>query len=91
MLLQGAQRPGWLIGVNGFAGNLGVALAAVVTGYLVKHVGWRMAFALPGIVSVICGNTYWLTSTEESTPPLNPQMTRALPTCERMSATVCST
>ena len=55
MLVQGAQRPGWTIGVNGLSGNLGLALAAVVTGLLVKHVGWRGAFILPGLVSLLCG------------------------------------
>jgi predicted MFS family arabinose efflux permease len=69
MLLQGAQRPGWVIGVNGFVGNLGVAMAAIVTGYLVQQFGWRIAFALPGIVSVACGIAFWLTAKEESTPP----------------------
>jgi MFS family permease len=39
MLVQGAPRPGWTIGVNGFAGNLGVALAAVITGFIVKYLG----------------------------------------------------
>jgi len=81
MLLQGAQRPGWVIGVNGFAGNLGVALSAVVTGYLVKQFGWRMAFALPGMISVVCGIVFWLTAKEESTPPAKRKATQAeLPT-----------
>jgi len=81
MLLQGAQRPGWVIGVNGFAGNLGVALSAVVTGYLVKQFGWRMAFALPGIFSVVCGIAFSLTANEESTPPARRKATQAeLPT-----------
>src|SRR5581483_2992410 len=69
MLLQSAQRPGWVIGVNGFAGNLGLALAAVVTGFLVKQFGWRVAFALPGIISMLCGLIFCLTASEESTPP----------------------
>lgn len=77
MLLQGAQRPGWVIGVNGFAGNLGVALAAVVTGYLVKQFGWRTSFALPGIFSLICGIVFWLTAKEESTPPAKRKATQA--------------
>jgi len=62
MLLQGAKRPGWVIGVNGFSGNLGVALAAVITGFLVKEFGWRMAFAVPGAVSIACGIAFWLTA-----------------------------
>ena len=69
MLLQGAPRPGWTIGVNGFAGNLGVALAAVVTGYLVKHVGWRAAFAIPGVVSIGCGIAFMRFARIESAPP----------------------
>lgn len=55
MLLQGAERPGWTIGINGLSGNLGLALAAVVTGLLVKQVGWRGAFVVPGVVSLLCG------------------------------------
>lgn len=69
MLLQRAERPGWVIAVNGFAGNLGLALAALVTGYLVKQFGWRMAFAVPGLLSIGCGVVFWLTAIEESTPP----------------------
>src|SRR6478735_3014428 len=40
MLVQGATRPGWTIGINGLVGNLGVAVAAVATGFMVKYVGW---------------------------------------------------
>jgi MFS family permease len=69
MLLQGSLRPGWTIGVNGFAGNIGVALAAVVTGYLVKYLGWRAAFALPGIVSIGCGVAFAFAARVETTPP----------------------
>jgi MFS family permease len=50
MLLQGATRPGATIGVNGLAGNLGIAVAAALTGLLVKGLGWRAAFAMPGLV-----------------------------------------
>jgi sugar phosphate permease len=32
-------------------GNSGAALAAVVTGYIVKHSGWPAAF---GVLSVLC-------------------------------------
>ena len=78
MLLQGARRPGWVIGVNGFAGNLGVALAAVVTGYLVKQLGWRMAFALPGLVCLLCGVAFWRVAKEDSTPPAKRKATQPL-------------
>ena len=55
MLVQNAARPGWTIGVNGLAGNLGIAVAALVTGLLVKYFGWRAAFAVPGVIAIACG------------------------------------
>lgn len=76
MLLQGAQRPGWTIGVNGFAGNIGVALAAVVTGYLVKYFGWRMAFVVPALLSIACGIVFALISHAEAAPPARRKATQ---------------
>ncbi len=58
MLLQGARRPGWTIGVNGLSGNLGLALAAAITGLFVKYVGWRAAFVVPGVLSIVCGMAF---------------------------------
>lgn len=54
LLVQQAPNPGFAIGINGLAGNLGVALAAVVTGFLVKWLGWRAAFAIPALFSLVC-------------------------------------
>jgi predicted MFS family arabinose efflux permease len=55
MLLQSAARPGATIGVNGLAGNLGIAVAAALTGLLIQWFGWRAAFAVPGLVCVALG------------------------------------
>lgn len=49
---------GMRIAVNGVWGNLGVASAALVTGFLIDQVGWRMAFILPGIFSIAVGLVY---------------------------------
>jgi len=76
MLLQGAPRPGWTIGVNGFAGNLGVALAAVVTGFLVKYLGWRMAFVIPGIAALACGTWFMFSARVEALPPARRKATQ---------------
>jgi MFS family permease len=46
------------IAVNGVWGNLGVASAALVTGYFIDHGGWRIAFVVPGIVSILIGIGY---------------------------------
>ena len=69
MLVQGSARPGWTIGVNGFAGNIGVALAAVVTGFLVKYFGWRAAFAVPGLLCIGCGIAFAMVAHAETEPP----------------------
>jgi MFS family permease len=69
MLLQGAHRPGVTIGINGFAGNLGIAAAALTTGLLVQGLGWRWAFFAPGVVSILCGIAFALATPVESEPP----------------------
>lgn len=55
MIVQGSKNPGFTIGVNGLAGNLGIAFAALMTGFLVKLIGWRAAFAVPGVIAIVCG------------------------------------
>jgi MFS family permease len=69
MLVQEAKNPGFTIGLNGLAGNLGIAVAAILTGLLVKHVGWRMAFAIPGAIALACGAAFALFAPRESAPP----------------------
>src|SRR5499425_2151466 len=54
MIVQGARDPGFTIGLNGLAGNLGIAGAALITGFLVKMVGWRAAFAAPAAIAMVC-------------------------------------
>jgi len=49
---------GMRIAVNGVWGNLGVASAALFTGYMIDNGGWRAAFALPGVASVFIGLAY---------------------------------
>ena len=69
MLVQGSRTPGLTIGINGLAGNMGIAVAALLTGVLVQWGGWRLAFVVPGVASLLCG---WLFSRHapiESTPP----------------------
>jgi predicted MFS family arabinose efflux permease len=55
MLLQRAQRPGATIGINGLSGNLGIAVAAALTGLLMQWLGWRAAFAIPGVACLALG------------------------------------
>ena len=69
MLVQKSVRPGLTIGVNGLAGNLGIALAALSTGFLVAWQGWRVAFVVPGLVSIVCGVAFAMTAPHESGAP----------------------
>lgn len=50
-----AERPGRAIGVNGVCGNIGVALAPVVTAFLAAQVGWRAGFLLPAAALFVLG------------------------------------
>jgi MFS family permease len=52
------KNTGMRIAVNGVWGNLGVASAALVTGYFIDHGGWRIAFIVPGVVSIAIGIAY---------------------------------
>jgi MFS family permease len=69
MLVQQARNPGFTIGVNGLFGNLGIAVAAILTGFLVKHAGWRAAFAVPGVLALLCGLLFLLVAPKEEMPP----------------------
>ena len=69
MLVQNVSNPGAVIGVNGLAGNLGIAVAALLTGFLVKWIGWRAAFAVPGLLAIACGIIFAITCPKETVAP----------------------
>ena len=69
MLVQNVPNPGFVIGLNGLVGNLGIALAAVLTGLLVKWAGWRAAFIVPGLISIVCGIVFVLKCPKELNAP----------------------
>src|SRR5262249_18339098 len=47
------KNTGMRIAVNGVWGNLGVASAALITGYFIDHGGLRIPFLVPGVVSIL--------------------------------------
>jgi MFS family permease len=80
MLVQQARNPGFTIGVNGLFGNLGIAIAAILTGFLVKNVGWRAAFVVPGVLALLCGVIFLLVvPKEEMAPAKRPKKSVDLP------------
>lgn len=60
MVVEGAAKSGtgMAIGINGVWGNLGVGSAALITGFLIDSAGWRTAFVVPGIISILLGFAY---------------------------------
>lgn len=58
MVVQGRDKMGLPLAINGIFGNMGVASAALLTGYMIDTTGWRSAFLIPGIVTVALGLAY---------------------------------
>ena len=58
LVIQGRTKTGVPLAINGIFGNLGVASAALLTGYLIDTAGWRNAFVLPGVISIGIGIAY---------------------------------
>lgn len=63
LVIEGASagKTGMPIAINGVWGNLGVASAALITGFMIDNAGWRAAFVWPGLISIAIGLAYvWL-------------------------------
>ena len=65
MIVSYADRLGREMGLNGVWGNLGVASSALVTGVIGQYLGWRFAFIIPGIVTILIGIAFALTVVHE--------------------------
>jgi MFS family permease len=76
-LVQKSVNPGYAIGINGLAGNLGVALAAVVSGFLIKWLGWRAAFAIPAVLSPVASGLLMCVQQKPRRPPSVKQRPRS--------------
>lgn len=58
MVVEGRIKTGIPLAINGISGNMGVASAALLSGFLIDSSSWRAAFAVPGVVSILVGATY---------------------------------
>lgn len=59
LVVQGRAKTGMPLAINGIWGNVGVGAAALVTGFLVDNGGWRLAFIIPGVISIAIGIAYF--------------------------------
>jgi len=55
LLVVDPSKLGRTLGLNGVFGNLGIAGAAMVTGFFCDAFGWRWAFIAPGLFSILAG------------------------------------
>ena len=75
MVVQGREKTGVPLAINGIFGNMGIASAALLTGFLIDTSGWRSTFIVPGVVSIFIGLFYlWFIRTQQQvevqgTPP----------------------
>lgn len=60
------RRIGRQIGMNAVWGNIGVASSAVATTALAQAYGWRTAFLVPGVVSLLAGIGFLLLTADHS-------------------------
>lgn len=58
MVVQGRKKTGVALAINGVFGNMGVASAALLSGFLIDRAGWQSAFFIPGVVSIAIGALY---------------------------------
>jgi MFS family permease len=78
MLIQHSTTPGRAIGINGMMGNMGIAAAALLTGWVVKDFGWRAAFWIPGVCSLVLGVVFWRVSDTHAIAPAKKNTSPAL-------------
>ena len=80
MLVQKAKNPGFTIGVNGLAGNMGIAIAAGLSVYIAQRFGWQMAFVIPAIICLACAVAFVvLVPREQEAPAKRKQKVNDLP------------
>ena len=80
MLLQRPGVVGLRMGINGVWGNMGIAVAPIVTGVLLYYGDWRLTFMVPGIICIIFGILFFasITSNEDSNSKENNQKKNSL-------------
>ncbi len=78
LVIEGRARTGMPVAVNGVFGNLGVASAALITGFMIDTAGWRAAFVWPGLVSVALGLAY-IVLVRQTPAPAPAEAARAAP------------
>ncbi|MBT4285524.1 MAG: MFS transporter [Rhodobacteraceae bacterium] len=65
MLLKNSKKLGYRLGINGVFGNMGVAAAPLITGFLLLISDWKLSFILPGMACILYGVIFLLALKDE--------------------------
>ncbi len=79
MVVHNRTKTGRALAINGVWGNMGVACAALITGFLIDAAGWRAAFIVPGVISVATGCGYLLFLSKGQDAPTSAESTAPAP------------
>nr|ADI16300.1 permeases of the major facilitator superfamily [uncultured bacterium HF0070_11A08] len=68
MLIKSNRCIGFRLGINGVFGNMGVAAAPLIAGFLLTMGDWRLCFILPGLFCLGYGVAFIAALREDGTP-----------------------
>ena len=54
-VVNSSLKKGKALGINGIFGGVGIGSGTFVAGLLIKYFNWKIAFILPGVISIIIG------------------------------------
>lgn len=81
LVVEGRTKTGVPLAINGVFGNMGVACAALITGYFIDQLDWRWAFVVPGVIAIVTGAGYaWFLSVgrkQDAAAAATPQAAKA--------------
>ena len=81
MITKRPGKVGLRLGVNGVWGNMGVAIAPILTGFLILYSDWRLAFIVPSLICFCFGisQIFAFIELEENKPQDKPHNTNKDP------------
>ncbi len=85
-VVRHAVNRGKALGLNGVFGTSGVALAAVIAGFLTENFGWRMAFFIPGSLCLATGIVFVTLTPREETQAASSEKNREPFSIDRATA-----
>jgi MFS family permease len=71
------NRPGKTLAINGVYGNLGLAVASLISATLADLAGWQSAFLVPGLVALLVGCLYCMDLRSGKNSPVTASATKS--------------